>query len=132
MRTLVIIVLAIVAAWIAFVAFVALAKPDDTTLRDALRLLPDIVRLVRRLVADPAIPRRTRWLVWALLGYLALPIDIVPDFIPVVGYADDAVITSLVLRHVIHTAGMAKVAEHWPGTPDGLATVQRLLRLPNG
>src|SRR5437016_3392948 len=78
-RTLLIVVLAIVAAWIAFVAFVALAKPDDTTLRDALRLLPDIARLVRRLVADPAIPRRTRWLVWFLLGYLVLPIDIVPD-----------------------------------------------------
>lgn len=131
MRTLLIVVLAIVAAWIAFLAFVALAKPDDTTLRDALRLLPDIARLVRRLVADPAIPRRTRWLVWFLLGYLVLPIDIVPDFIPVVGYADDAVITSLVLRHVIRTAGVGKVAEHWPGTPDGLATLQRLLRLPN-
>jgi uncharacterized membrane protein YkvA (DUF1232 family) len=130
-RTLLIVVLAIVAAWIAFLAFVALAKPDDTTLRDALRLLPDIARLVRRLVADPAIPRRTRWLVWFLLGYLVLPIDIVPDFIPVVGYADDAVITSLVLRHVIRTAGVGKVAEHWPGTPDGLATLQRLLRLPN-
>ena len=110
--------------------FVALAKPDDTTLRDALRLLPDIVRLVRRLVADREIPRRTRWLVWFLLGYLVLPIDLVPDFIPVLGYADDAIITSLVLRHVIRTAGMPKVAEHWPGTPEGLAALQRLLRLP--
>jgi uncharacterized membrane protein YkvA (DUF1232 family) len=126
-----IVVIAIVAAWLVFVLFVALAKPDDTTLRDALRLLPDIVRLVRRLVADREIPRRTRWLVWFLLGYLVLPIDLVPDFIPVLGYADDAVITSLVLRHVIRTAGIAKVAEHWPGTPDGLATLQRLLRLPS-
>ena len=131
MRTVLIVVIAIVAAWLVFVVFVALAKPDDTTLRDALRLLPDIVRLVRRLVADREIPRRTRWLVWFLLGYLVLPIDLVPDFIPVLGYADDAVITSLVLRHVIRTAGMAKVAEHWPGTPDGLATLQRLLRLPS-
>ena len=126
-----IVVIAIVAAWLVFVLFVALAKPDDATLRDALRLLPDIVRLVRRLVADREIPRRTRWLVWFLLGYLVLPIDLVPDFIPALGYADDAVITSLVLRHVIRTAGIAKVAEHWPGTPDGLATLQRLLRLPS-
>jgi uncharacterized membrane protein YkvA (DUF1232 family) len=129
-RSLLIVALAIVVAWLAFVAFVAILKPDDTTLRDALRLLPDIVRLVRRLVADPEIPRRTRWLVWFLLGYLVLPIDLVPDFIPVLGYADDAVITSLVLRHVIRQAGMAKVDEHWPGSPEGLTALQRLLRLP--
>ena len=129
-RSVLIVVGAIVAAWLAFVLFIAIVKPDDTRLRDALRLLPDIVRLVRRLVADRSIPRRTRWLVWILLGYLVSPIDIVPDFIPVVGYADDAIITSLVLRHVIRTAGMAKVAEHWPGTPEGLDALQRLLRLP--
>jgi uncharacterized membrane protein YkvA (DUF1232 family) len=129
-RTVLVIVGAIVVAWLVFVAIVAILKPDDTSVRDALRLLPDIVRLVRRLVADRAIPRRTRWLIWALLGYLISPIDIIPDFIPVVGYADDAVITSLVLRHVIHRAGMTKVSEHWPGTPEGLETLQRLLRLP--
>ena len=128
MRSVLIVVLAIVAAWLVFLLFVALAKPDDTTLRDALRLLPDIVRLVRRLVADREIPRRTRWLVWFLLGYLVLPIDLVPDFIPGLGYADDAVITSLVLRHGIRKSGMVKVAEHWPGTPEGLDTLRRLLR----
>ena len=63
MRTLLIVVGALVAVWLAFVLFVATAKPDDTSLRDALRLLPDIVRLVRRLVADRTIPRRTRWLI---------------------------------------------------------------------
>jgi uncharacterized membrane protein YkvA (DUF1232 family) len=130
-RSVLVVVIAIVAAWLVFLLFVALAKPDDTTVRAALRLLPDIVRLVRRLVADREIPRRTRWLVWFLLGYLVLPIDLVPDFIPGLGYADDAVISSLVLRHVIRTAGVAKVAEHWPGTPEGLATLQRLLRLPS-
>ena len=132
MRTLLIVVGAIVAVWLAFVVFVAIAKPDETSLRDALRLLPDTVRLVRRLVGDRAIPRRTRWLVWALLVYLVLPIDLIPDFVPVVGYADDAIITSLVLRHVVRRAGMAKVTEHWPGTPEGLAALQHLLRLPGG
>ena len=130
MRTVLIVVGAIVAAWVAFVLFVAIAKPDDTSLGDALRLLPDVVRLVRRLVADRSIPRRTRWLVWILLAYLVSPVDLVPDFVPVVGYADDAIITSFVLRHVIRTAGMPKVAEHWPGSPEGLIALQRLLRLP--
>jgi uncharacterized membrane protein YkvA (DUF1232 family) len=131
-RTLLIVVGALVAVWLAFVLFVAIAKPDDTSLRDALRLLPDIVRLVRRLVGDRTIPRRPRWLVWALLVYLVLPIDLIPDFVPVLGYADDAIITALVLRHVVRRAGMAKVEEHWPGTPEGLVALQRLLRLPTG
>ena len=130
MQTLLIVVGVLVAVWLAFVLFVAIAKPDDTSVRDALRLLPDIVRLVRRLVADRTIPRRTRWPVWALLAYLVFPIDLIPDFVPVLGYADDVIITSLVLRYVIRRAGMAKVEEHWPGTPEGLAALQRLLRLP--
>jgi uncharacterized membrane protein YkvA (DUF1232 family) len=130
-RTLLVVVGALVALWLAFVVFVAIAKPDDTSLRDALRLLPDVVRLVRRLVADRTIPRRTRWLVWALLVYLVSPIDLIPDFVPVLGYADDAIIASLVLRHVIRRAGMAKVEEQWPGTPEGLVALQRVLRLPD-
>ena len=65
---------------------------------------------------------------WLLLGYLALPFDLVPDFIPVLGYADDAILVSWVLRSVIRAAGPEVVAEHWPGTPEGLAVVRRLTR----
>jgi uncharacterized membrane protein YkvA (DUF1232 family) len=64
-----------------------------------------------------------------LLAYLALPIDLIPDFIPVLGYADDAVIVALVLRSVTRRAGPDALAEHWPGTPDGLAALRRLCRL---
>jgi uncharacterized membrane protein YkvA (DUF1232 family) len=118
-----------VALWLAVVVVVLVLKPDDTSLRAVLKLLPDTVRLVRRLVGDKTIPRRTRWLVWAALAYLALPIDLIPDFIPVVGYADDVIVTAFVLRHVIRKAGPQKLAEHWPGTPEALDTLTRLLRL---
>jgi uncharacterized membrane protein YkvA (DUF1232 family) len=63
---------------------------------------------------------------WLLLGYLAMPIDLVPDVIPVIGYADDAIVVALVLRSVVRRAGPDAVVRHWPGTPDGLAAVQRL------
>jgi uncharacterized membrane protein YkvA (DUF1232 family) len=66
-----------------------------------------------------------------LLVYLASPIDLVPDFIPVIGYADDVIITSIVLRRLVRRAGPEKLREHWPGTPEGLAQLQRLLRLPS-
>jgi uncharacterized membrane protein YkvA (DUF1232 family) len=120
----------LVVAWLLFVAFVFVVRPDDTSLRDAVRLLPDTLRLVRRLAADRSIPRRSRWVIAVLLVYLASPIDVVPDFLPVIGYADDAVITSFVLRYVIRRAGPDKLREHWPGTSEGLATLTRLLRLP--
>ncbi len=115
--------------WLLLVAVLWATKPDELRVRELLRLLPDVVRLVRRLAADRALPRGVRVRLWLLLAYLVSPIDIVPDFIPVLGYADDAVIVALVLRSVIRRAGPAAVARHWPGTPEGLAALRRLARL---
>ena len=64
-----------------------------------------------------------------LLAYLAVPIDLIPDIIPVLGYADDAIIVALVLRNVVRNAGLGTVRRHWPGSDDGLAAVQRLTGL---
>jgi uncharacterized membrane protein YkvA (DUF1232 family) len=102
---------------------------DRPTLREALRLLPDVVRLVRRLAADPAVPRGVRWRLAALLAYLLLPVDLVPDFLPVVGWTDDAVLVVLVLRSVVRTAGPEALTRHWPGSPEGLAVLERLVGL---
>lgn len=99
------------------------------TLREAMRLLPDVVRLLRRLSTDPSLPRSLRWWLLLLIGYLALPIDLVPDFIPVLGYADDAIIVTVVLRSVVRRAGLAAVRRHWPGTDDGFAALNRLTGL---
>jgi uncharacterized membrane protein YkvA (DUF1232 family) len=99
----------------------------ETRLRDALRLLPDVVRLVRRLAADSTLPRGVRWRLGLLLAYLAMPLDLVPDFIPVAGYADDALLVAWVLRSVVRTAGPQALERHWPGTPEGLAVVRRLV-----
>jgi len=118
--------------WLLLVGALLLAArrtPDPVTLKDVLRLVPDVVRLVRRLAADPTLPRGVRWRLWALLGYLLVPVDLVPDFLPVVGYADDAVVIALVLRSVTRAAGPGALDRHWPGTPEGLAAVRRLVGL---
>jgi uncharacterized membrane protein YkvA (DUF1232 family) len=104
-------------------------RPRGNLLREALRLLPDLLRLARRLAADRATPRAARVRLWLLLGYLAVPIDIVPDFVPVLGYADDAIIVALVLRSATRSAGPDALAKHWPGTPEGLTALKRLCRL---
>jgi uncharacterized membrane protein YkvA (DUF1232 family) len=106
-----------------------LVRPKGNLLYEALRLLPDLLRLLRRLAADRSVPRAARVRLWLLLGYLAIPIDLVPDFVPVLGYADDAIIVSLVLRSVVRRAGASVVRGHWPGTDDGLAALGRLTRL---
>jgi uncharacterized membrane protein YkvA (DUF1232 family) len=100
--------------------------PDAMTLREALRLLPDVVRLLHRLARDHELPRGVRVRLAILLLYLASPIDLIPDFIPVLGYADDAIVVALALRSVVRTAGPDALTRHWPGTPEGLQAVMRL------
>jgi uncharacterized membrane protein YkvA (DUF1232 family) len=129
MRFVVVAAVALVVVWVGFVAVLFVTRPDESTLADTARLIPDTFRLVRRLATDRTISLATRLPVWLLVAYLASPIDLVPDFIPIVGYADDAILTSLVLRHLIRRAGPDKLTEHWPGTPDGLDRLRRLLRL---
>jgi uncharacterized membrane protein YkvA (DUF1232 family) len=119
----------VVLLWAALVVSLWVNRPDQLGVRDAVRLLPDVVRLLRRLAADRSLPRGVRVRLGLLLGYLALPIDLVPDFIPVIGYADDAVIVAIALRSVVRRAGMGALERHWPGTPDGLRAVCRLAGL---
>lgn len=116
------------AVLVAVLYVLARREGDPTRLRDALRLLPDVLRLVRRLAGDPTLPRTVRWRLSALLVYLALPLDLVPDVLPLIGYADDVVVLALVLRSVVRAAGPEALARHWPGTPEGLAVVERLVR----
>lgn len=115
--------------WLGLVLALWLAKPDASGLTESLRLLPDVLRLLPRLARDPTLPRIVRVQLWCLLGYLALPLDLIPDFIPVIGYADDAIVVALVLRSVVRHSGLVAVQRHWPGTADGLAALVRLTRL---
>jgi uncharacterized membrane protein YkvA (DUF1232 family) len=88
--------------------------------------VPDCLVLARRLLSDARVPRRPKLLLGALAAYLALPIDIVPDFLPVVGQLDDAIIVALVLRTFVRDAGAGLIREHWPGPDLSLRMVLRL------
>jgi uncharacterized membrane protein YkvA (DUF1232 family) len=89
--------------------------------RDLARFIPDCIVLVTRLLRDPRVPRRHKLLLGALVGYLAMPFDIVPDFIPVAGYLDDVVVVVLTLRAVLKGTNGDLLREHWPGTERSLA-----------
>lgn len=115
--------------WLALVVVLLVMCPRKGMLSEALRLLPDTLRLLRRLAADSGMPRGVRVLLGGLLAYLALPFDLVPDFVPVLGYADDAIVVVAVLRSVVRRAGAEAVHRHWPGTDEGFAALSRLAGL---
>jgi uncharacterized membrane protein YkvA (DUF1232 family) len=112
-------------AYAAFViALYLLGRRADA--RALATFIPDCVVLVTRLARDPRVPSHRKLLLLALVGYLAMPIDLVPDFIPVAGQLDDAVIVALVLRHFVRTGGEALIRELWPGPERSLALILRL------
>src|SRR4029079_1186852 len=90
--------------------------------------IPDCIVLVTRLARDPRVSRRRKLLLLGLVGYLALPFDLVPDFIPVAGQLDDAIIVALVLRSFIRSGGENLIRELWPGPESSLALVLRFTR----
>jgi uncharacterized membrane protein YkvA (DUF1232 family) len=91
--------------------------------------VPDCVVLFRRLLKDERVPRRSTLLLGAMIGYLAMPFDLVPDFIPVAGQLDDLLVVVLVLRTILRSGGPELLREHWPGPP---ASLNALLRLAYG
>lgn len=120
---------ALLLSWLVLVVALLIVRPRGNLLTEALRMLPDLLRLIPRLARDKSLPRGVRVRLALLVVYLALPIDLIPDFIPVLGYADDAIVVTLVLRGVVRRAGLAAVRAHWPGTDDGFDALARLTGL---
>ena len=123
------VVAGVLAAWLVLVAALLAIRPKGGLLTEAVRLLPDLLRLLGRLSGDKTLPRGVRVRLALLTAYLAFPIDLIPDFLPVIGYADDAIIVAFVLRGVVRRAGLDAVRAHWPGSEDGFAALVRLTGL---
>lgn len=116
---------AVVLVYAAFVvSLVLLGRREDA--RALATFIPDCIALVSRLARDPRVPRRRKLLLLALIAYLALPFDLVPDFIPVAGQLDDVLIVALVLRSFIRSGGEDLIRELWRGPEQSLALVLRV------
>jgi len=92
--------------------------------------VPDCLVLFRRLLADARVSRRAKVLLLAVAAYLAMPVDLVPDFIPVAGQLDDAIIVAIALRTILRGAGADLIREHWPGPAPSLRALLRLAGRP--
>jgi len=116
---------ALVLIWLALViALAAVGRREDA--RALASFIPDCVVLISRLMADDRVPRRRKLLLAALVAYLALPFDLLPVFIPVVGQLDDVLVVALVMRRFLRSGGDELVREHWPGPERSLALVLRV------
>jgi uncharacterized membrane protein YkvA (DUF1232 family) len=109
---------------LAVLALVAAGRRSDA--RALAGFIPDCLGLIKRLMGDPRVPRRRKVLLGLMVGYLAMPIDLVPDFIPVAGQLDDAILVAAVLRLVLRSGGDELLEEHWRGPPRTLEFVRRL------
>ena len=117
----------VLAVWAILIGLLWVLRPRDTSLGALLRVVPDVLRLVRALLADRTTPLSVRVALVGLLAWLISPIDLIPEFIPILGPLDDVVVAVLVLRYTSRRLGREELARRWPGSPEGFALLSRVL-----
>jgi uncharacterized membrane protein YkvA (DUF1232 family) len=121
------VLVALLAAWALLIGLLWVVRPRDVRLAELVRVVPDLVRLVRGLLADRTAPLGVRLALVGLLAWLVNPIDLIPEFIPILGPLDDVIVAVLVLRYVSRRLGPQELRRRWPGTPDGYQLLSRIL-----
>jgi uncharacterized membrane protein YkvA (DUF1232 family) len=121
------IVAGLIAVWLLLLAVLWIFRPRGVQLGQLVRVVPDVLRLVRRLLGDSSVPFGVRAALVGLLAWLINPIDLVPEFIPILGPLDDVVVAVLVLRYVRHRLGDDELRRRWPGTSEGYRLLSGVL-----
>jgi uncharacterized membrane protein YkvA (DUF1232 family) len=117
----------LVAIWGLLLLVLWLVRPRSVGLGALVAIVPDVLRLVRDLVADRSTPLGVRLALLGLLAWLISPIDLVPEFIPVLGPLDDVIVAVLVLRYVRRRVGSVELARRWHGSEAGFALLARVI-----
>lgn len=129
MRSLLVALGVVFALWLLVIAVLMLLG-KRTHARELAALLPNLVKLFRGLITDERVPRGSKWLLGLATLWVASPVDLVPEFIPILGPLDDVVIAALVLRHLVRKAGPDVVRDHWHGGDQSLQLILRVARIP--
>ena len=117
----------LVLLWMAAIAIFYVLRPREVGLGEAVAVVPDLVRLIRDLLRDPATPLDVRVVLVIMLIWIVSPIDLIPEFIPVLGPLDDVVVAVLVLRYVRRQLGEPELRRRWSGTPEGFRLLTAVL-----
>lgn len=117
----------IVALWAVLLVVFWLARPKGVPLASLIRPVPDILRLLRSLIGDRSAPLDVRLVLVGLLAWITSPIDLIPEFIPVLGPLDDVVVAIAALRYVRRRVGIEDLRHRWSGTPEGFELLTRII-----
>ena len=120
------VVIGLLAVWLLLIAAMWIMRPRDVAIGELVRLIPDVLRLVRNLLVDPSAPIAVRVALGGLVVWLVSPVDLIPEFIPVLGPLDDAIVAVLVLRFVRRRIGDEELRARWTGSPAGYELLARL------
>jgi uncharacterized membrane protein YkvA (DUF1232 family) len=121
------IVVGIVAVWaVLLVVFWAL-RPKGVPAREIVRIVPDVLRLLRSIIGDRTAPIDTRVVLVGLVAWIISPIDLIPEFIPVLGPLDDVVVAVVAMRYVRRRLGIEDLRARWTGSADGFDLLVRLI-----
>ena len=121
------IVVGIALVWVALVLLLWLLRPKDVKIRDLVRVVPDLLRLLKSVITDRRTPVDVRIVLVGLVAWIVSPIDLIPEFIPVIGPLDDVVVAIVALRYTRRRMGLAALREHWSGTDDGFELITRVI-----
>ena len=127
LRVLIGIVIALVVVWAGFLVLFWVLRPKGVALREVFAVIPDVIRLLRSVIGDRSAPLDTRLVLVGLLAWIVSPIDLIPEFIPVLGPLDDVVVAVVALRYVRRRLGVEDLRRRWSGTADGFALLLRVI-----
>jgi uncharacterized membrane protein YkvA (DUF1232 family) len=121
------VIIGLLAAWAVLVAILWVLRPRDVPLSELVAFVPDLVRLVRALIADRSTPMAVRVALVVLLVWLLSPIDLIPEFVPVLGPLDDVVVAVIILRFVRRRVGIDALRDRWAGSEAGFGLLVRMV-----
>ena len=121
------VVVALVAVWVLLLVVFWLFRPKNVPVREILRVIPDILRLLRALVTDGSVPLDARLVLVGLIAWIVSPIDLIPEFIPGLGPLDDVIVAIVAMRYVRRRIGFDGIRARWSGSDDGLRLLARVI-----
>ena len=121
------ILLGLVALWALLIMVLWLLRPKGLALSEVIRVVPAVLRLLRSIITDSNAPKDVRLVIGLLFVWIISPIDLIPEFIPVIGPFDDVVVAILALRYVRRRLGIDDLRQRWSGSAEGLALLERVI-----